>query len=73
MLHNAHPKRNTGSAKRGKPSEVKSFTSNFAPLLATTIIFRRIASHDRYKKKRSSFANGRKQTGQGSEEMRGGI
>ena len=51
MLHNAHPKRNTGSAKKGKPSEAKSGTSTFAPLLTTTIIFRRTGSHDRYRKR----------------------
>ena len=48
---NAHPKRNIGSAKRGEPSEAKSGTSTFAPLLTTAIIFKRIGSHDRYRKR----------------------
>ena len=57
MLHNAHPKRNTGSAKRGEPSEAKSgnnvvhMSSTFAPLMTTAIIIRRIGSHDRYRKR----------------------
>ena len=59
MLHNAHPKRNIGSAKRGEPSEAKSgkpinvvhMSSTFAPSLITAIIFRRIGSHDRYRKR----------------------
>ena len=61
MLHNAHPKRNIGSAKRGEPSEAKSgkpinvvhiyMSSTFAPSLNAAIIFRRIGSHDRYRKK----------------------
>ena len=57
MLHNAHPKRNIGSAKRGEPSEAKSgnnvvhMSSTFAPLVITAIIFRRIGSHDRYRKR----------------------
>ena len=59
MLHNAHPKRNIGSAKRGEPSEAKSgkpinvvhMSSTFAPSLITAIIFRRIRSHDRYRKR----------------------
>ena len=59
MLHNAHPKRNIGSAKRGEPSEAKSgkpinvvhMSSTFAPSLITAIIFRRIGSHDRYTKR----------------------
>ena len=50
MLHNAHPKRKNGSAKRGEASEAKSgnpinvvhMTSTFAPSLITAIIFRRI-------------------------------
>ena len=76
MLHNAHPKRNIGSEKRGEPSEAKSgkpinvvhMSSTFAPSLTATIIFRRIGSHDRYRKRglQTSFANGRKKTGQGS-------
>ena len=65
---NAHPKRNIGSAKRGEPSEAKSgkpinvvhMSSTFAPSLTTAIIFRCLGSHDCYRKKRSSFANGRK-------------
>ena len=70
MLHNAHPKRNIGSAKRGEPSEAKSgkpinvvhMSSTFAPSLTAAIIFRRIGSHDRYRKRglQTSFANGRK-------------
>ena len=55
MLHNAHPKRNIGSAKRDKPSEVKSGTSTFAPSLTTAIIFRRAGSHDRYRKRGLHF------------------
>ena len=57
MLHNAHPKRNTGSAKRGEPSEAKSgnnvvhMSNTFAPLMTTAIIIRRIGSHDRYRKR----------------------
>ena len=56
VLHNAHPKRNIGSAKRGEPSEAKSgkptnvlvlMSSTFEPSLTTAIIFRRIGSHDR--------------------------
>ena len=77
MIHNAHPKRNIGSAKRGEPSEAKSgkpinvvhMSSTFAPSLITTIIFRRIGSHDPSRKGgfQTSFANGReKKTGQGS-------
>ena len=58
VLHNARPKRNIGSAKRGKPSEAKSgkpinvvhMSRTFAPSLTTGIIFRRIGSHDRYRK-----------------------
>ena len=59
MLHNAHPKRDIGSAKRGEPSEAKSgksinvvhMSSTFAPSLITAIIFRRIGSHDRYRER----------------------
>ena len=56
MLHNAHPKRNIGSAKRGDPSEANSgnvvlLSSTFAPSLTTAIIFRHIGSHDRYIKR----------------------
>ena len=61
MLHNSHPKRNISSAKRGEPSEAKSgkpinvvhiyMSSTFAPSLNAAIIFRRIGSHDRYRKK----------------------
>ena len=59
MLHNAHPKRNIGSAKTGEPSQAKSgkpinvvhMSSTFAPSLITAIIFRRIGSHDRYRKR----------------------
>ena len=59
VLHNVHPKRNIGSAKRGEPSEAKSgkpinvvhMSSTFAPSLITAIIFRRIGSHDRYTKR----------------------
>ena len=51
VLHNAHPKRNIGSAKRNKPSEVKSGTSTFAPSLTTAIIFRRAGSHDLHRKR----------------------
>ena len=73
VLHNALSKRNIGSAKRGEPSEAKSgkpinvvhMSSTFTPSLTTAIIFRRIRSHDCYRK-RSSFAYGRKKTGQSS-------
>ena len=59
MLHNAHPKRNNSSAKRGEPLEAKSgkpmnvvhISSTFAPSLITAIIVRRIRSHDRYRKR----------------------
>ena len=59
MLHNAHPKRNIGSAKRAEPSEAKSgkpinvvhMSSTFAPSLTTAIIFRRLGSHDHYRKR----------------------
>ena len=59
MLYNAHPKRDIGSAKRGDPSEAKSgkpinvvhMSSTFAPSLTTAIIFRRIGTHDRYRKR----------------------
>ena len=52
VLHNAHPNRNIGSAKRGEPSEAKSgkpinvvhMSSTFASSLTTAIIFRRIGS-----------------------------
>ena len=52
MLHNAHPKGNKGSAKRGEPSEAKSdkpthvvhMFSTFAPSLTNAITFRRIDS-----------------------------
>ena len=70
MLRNAHPKRNIGSAKRGEPSEAKSgkpihvvhMSCTFAPSLTAANIFRRIGSHDRYRKRglRTSFANGQK-------------
>ena len=70
MLHNAHPKRNIGSAKRVEPSEAKSgkpinvvhMSTTFAPSLTAANIFRRIGSHDRYRKRglQTSFANGRK-------------
>ena len=56
----SHPKRNIGSAKRGEASEAKSgkpinvvhMSSTFAPSLTAAIIFRRIGSHDRYRKRR---------------------
>ena len=59
MLHNAHPKRNIGSAKRGEPSEGKSHkpinvvhvSSTFALLLTTAVIFRCIGSYDRCRKR----------------------
>ena len=70
MLHNAHANRNIGSAKRGEPSEAKSgkpinvvhMSSTFTPSLTAAIIFRRIGSHDRYRKRglQTLFANGRK-------------
>ena len=59
MLHNAHPKRNIGSAKRGELSEAKSgkpinavhMSSTFVPSLTAAIIFIRLGSHDRYRKR----------------------
>ena len=74
MLHNAHPKRNIGSAKRGEPSEAKSgkpinvvhMSSSFAPSLITAIIFRRIGSHDRYRKRGLHLPIDEKKTDQGS-------
>ena len=59
MLHNAHPKRNIGSAKRGEPSKGKSrkpinvvhVYSTFALLLTAAVIFRCIGSYDRYRKR----------------------
>ena len=60
MLHNAHPKRNIGSAKRGEPSEAKSgklinvvhvSSTVAAPSLTGATIFRRIGSHDHYRKR----------------------
>ena len=74
MVHNAHPKRNMGSAKRGDTSEAKSgkpinvvhMSSTFAPSLTTAIIFRRIGSHDRYRKRGLHLPMDEKKTGQGS-------
>ena len=59
MLHNAYPKRNIGSAKRGEPSEAKSgkpinvvhMSSTFAPSLITAIIFRRLGYHHCHRKR----------------------
>ena len=59
VLHNAHPKRNIGSAKRGEPSEPKSgkpinvahMSRTFAPSLTTAIIFRCLGYHDCYRKR----------------------
>ena len=59
VLHNAHPKRNVGSAKRGEPSAAKSgkpinvvhMSSTFAPSLTTAIIFRCLGYHDCYRKR----------------------
>ena len=73
MLHNAHPKRNIGSAKRGEPSEAKSekpinvvhMSSTFAPSLTTTIIFRGLGSHDGYRKRGLHLPIDKKKTGQG--------
>ena len=58
VLHNAHPKRNIGSAKRGEPSEPKSgkpinvahMSRTFAPSLTTAIIFRCLGYHVYYRK-----------------------
>ena len=50
----------TSEAKSGKPINVVHMSSTFAPSLTTAIIFRCLGSHDCYRKKRSSFANGRK-------------
>ena len=74
VLHNVHLKRNIGSAKRGEPSEAKSgkpinvvhMSSTFAPSLTTVIIFRRIRSHDRYRKRGLHVPIDEKKTGQGS-------
>ena len=74
MLHNAHPKRNIGSAKRGEPSEAKSgkpinvvhMSSTFAPSLTTAIIFRGLGSHDRYRKRGLHLPIDEKKTDQGS-------
>ena len=75
VLHNARPKRNSGSAKRGEPSEAKSgkpinvvhiWSSTFAPSLTTASIFRRIGSHDRYRKEVFICKWTKKKTGQGS-------
>ena len=75
MLHNAHPKRNIGSAKRGEPSEAKSgklinvvhvFSTFAAPSLTAAIIFRRIGSHDRYRKRGLHLPMDEKKTDQGS-------
>ena len=74
MSHNAHPKRNIGSAKRGEPSEAKSgkpinvvhMSSTFAPSLLTAIIFKRIGSHDCYRKRGLHLPIDEKNTGQGS-------
>ena len=38
-------------AKSGKPINVIHMSSSFAPSLTTAIIFRRIGSHDRYRKR----------------------
>ena len=73
MLHNAHPKRNIGSVKRGEPSEAKSgkpinvehMSSTFAPSLTTAIIFRCIGFHDRYRKRGLHLPVDEKKTGQG--------
>ena len=72
MLHNAHPKRDIGSAKRGEPSEAKSgkpinvvrMSSTFAPSLKIAIIFRHIGSHDRYRKRGLHLPIDGKKTGQ---------
>ena len=74
MLHNAHPKRNIGSAKRGEPSESKSrkpinvvhVYSTFALSLTAAVIFRRIGSYDRYRKRGLVLPKDKKKTGQGS-------
>ena len=58
VLHNADPKRNIGSAKRGEPSEAKSgkpinvvhMSSALAPSLTTTITFRCLGYHDFHRK-----------------------
>ena len=73
MIHNAHPKRDIGSAKRGEPSKAKSgkpsnvghMSSTFAPSLKTAIIFRRIGSHDLYRKRGLHLPiDAKKKTGQ---------
>ena len=75
MLHNAHPKRNIGSAKRGEPSEGKSrkpinvvhVYSTFALLLTAAVIFRRTGSYDHYRKRGLHLPKDeKKKTGQGS-------
>ena len=74
MLHNAPSKRNIGSAKGGEPAEAKSgkpinvvhISCTFAPSLTTAIIFRRIGSHDRYRKRGLHLPIDAKKTGQGT-------
>ena len=74
VLHNAHPKRNVGSAKRGEPSEAKSgkpinvvhMSSTFAPSLTTAIIFRCLGYHDCYRKRGLHLPMDEKKTGRGS-------
>ena len=63
MLHNAHPKRNMGSAKRGDTLEAKSGKPinvvHICPVLSRLHSPLQLFS-DCYRKNRSSFANGRK-------------
>ena len=74
VLHNAHPKRNIGSAKRGEPSEAKSgkpinvvhMSSIFAPSLTTGIIFRCLGYNDCYRKRGLHLPVDEKKTGRGS-------
>ena len=41
----------TSEAKSGKPINVVHMSGTFAPSLTTTIIFRRLGSHDCYEKR----------------------
>ena len=53
-------------AKSGQPINVVHVSSSFAPLLTTAIIYRRLGSHDRYRKRGLHLPIDEKKTGQGS-------
>ena len=57
--HHAEP-------KSGKPINVVHVSSTFAPSLTTAIIFRRLGSHDRYRKRGLHLPIDEKKTDQGS-------